>query len=61
MTIGEYIALRQPNIYRQLMQVCGVNIRTEKPRTKPKENYRELMRHDSFKRVGGVIKQQRWS
>lgn len=64
-TIGEYIAFYQPNIFSRLQVIIKPprvyqNIDNEEPPEEFNREIERLMRHDSFERRNGAIKQRRW-
>lgn len=63
MTIGEYLKITDIDTYRRLMKIGK---RKHKKHRKKNEielgdRVENLMRHDAYKRVGGRLKQVKWS
>jgi len=46
MSIGNIIRSKQPDVYRELVKI-----------TNNKKDFEKMMCHDSYKRVGGAIRQ----
>lgn len=64
MTIGEYIKQTDRDTYRRLRNMFKTG-RSERPKNKREKiklgcSVEELMKSDSYKRVGGKIKQRSW-
>lgn len=64
MTIGEYIEFYQPEIHKLLFLLRGRILKNEGTKIivtdDPKWSIEQLMRHDSFERRRGAIKQRGW-
>lgn len=60
MCIGSIIRSKQPDVYKQLMKVVNKN-KSEKyiNDNLSIKDFEKMMKHDSYKRVGGAIKQVR--
>lgn len=60
MTIGEYIRKTDIEQYNRLINMFKVKLGTPKKEIKLGCSVEELMRADSYKKVGGKIKQRGW-
>lgn len=60
MTIGEYLRLTDIDTYRKLLKMFMVKIDKSKKEIRLGDSVENLMRHDSYKKIGGKIKQTRW-
>jgi hypothetical protein len=59
--------LIEPRVLRKLVQMYGLKLEPRKPQKRDKisyygfMDYEKLMRHDSYCRERGAVKQRRWS
>jgi hypothetical protein len=58
MTIGEYIKATDRNTYNKLLKLCDFKVKKPIALGDSVEN---LMKHDSYKKVKGRVKQRGWS
>lgn len=59
MTIGEYLRLTDKYTYRELLKLCNKTIDKPKP-IKLGDSIKNLMKHDSYRKIGGKIRQTKW-
>lgn len=60
LTIGEYIRLTDIDTYRRLQKLCGGKIDKRKEKIQLGDTVENLMKHDSYKRVKGALRQTKW-
>lgn len=61
MEIGKIIKIKQPDVYRTLLKMANKQeikyMKTDDDLTT--EDFERMMRHDSYKRIGGSVRQVR--
>ena len=59
MTIGEIVRYKDIDTYRKLLKMCSKKIDKPKP-IKLGDSIENLMKHDSYRKIGGKIRQTKW-
>ncbi len=57
MSIGNIIRSKQPDVYRELVKITNNKKIRKTDKKLSFEDFEKMMCHDSYKRVGGAIRQ----